>query len=164
MPQHNWLPPLTYRAGRTDDDYLSALNLQYQKDFHEEKIIYEDEPICIKRHPLINGYEATLWHLVTDNRHLSSDPVSDPRCEKLSWIKAILTQYDNEHPQDILYWENMRKGEKRLLHYLVPERYLVVLTQRNGYKLFWTAYPVFYKHEHKTLMEEHSLYQTRSPH
>jgi|AntAceMinimDraft_17_1070374.scaffolds.fasta_scaffold119822_2 hypothetical protein len=155
MSQHNWLPSLIYRSGQTDLVYLKELNSYYQKDFYEDKIMYGGNPIAVKKHPIVNGCEATLWHLITGNAHLPSEPILEYRSEKFSWIKSVLTKFDTEHSVDILHWENMRKGEKRFLHYIIPERYLIVLTERRGYNLFWTAYPIMYNHEHRKLMKEH---------
>ena len=73
------------------------------------------------------------------------------RCERIRWPRPVI---DHSGDEAIKIWENVRKGEKRICLWLEKEEYLVILAERRGYILLWTAYPVTQEHTKRKLRKE----------
>jgi hypothetical protein len=54
----------------------------------------------------------------------------------------------------VVWWETTRKRERRIVVALPDFSYVVVLANRKGYVLPWTAYPVEREHRRKKLRRE----------
>jgi hypothetical protein len=78
------------------------------------------------------------------------------RCERIRWPKPII---ENETSSEVRVWEEERKGETRIHLWLYSLGYLVILNQRNGYLLPWTAYYVEYDHERNKLDKRWERYK-----
>ncbi len=65
------------------------------------------------------------------------------RCERIRWAKPVIER-DGE---PVKIWREPRNGENRIHLWLESASYLVVLNERNGYILPWTAYVVEREHE-----------------
>jgi hypothetical protein len=63
----------------------------------------------------------------------------------------------------IKVWENKKQGERRICLWLEDKEYLVVLAERRGYTLLWTAYPVTEAHRQKKLRREYEDYKRLMP-
>lgn len=55
-----------------------------------------------------------------------------------------------------------RHNERRILLWFEEYEYLVVLAERNGYCLLWTAYPVTRDHGKRKLLKEYTLYKAKA--
>lgn len=75
------------------------------------------------------------------------------RCERIRWPKPIIENYADI--DNIKLWENERKGEKRICLWVEREEYLVVLAERKGFYLLWTAYLVTEDHRKRKLEKEY---------
>ncbi len=155
----NWLPPLLKLAdfGGVWITYLDALYDIFRADFLDEPAVYSGRRIGIKRHPLSRDKEATFWHLITegdDEQHRNPDP---SRCERIRWIKPIIERDGND--ADILSWTTVKKGENRIHLWFKNQDYVVVLSERKGYLILWTAFVVKYGHKRRKLQNEFERYQ-----
>ncbi len=154
----NWLPPLvlfeTY--GGNWDHYLEALYAFFKKDFIESLPLFRSIRLALKRHPVIQGKEATFWHLISEGKGEEERLPDLRRCERTRWPRPII-----EHSEEptIKVWENERRGEKRICLWLEQEEYLVVLAERRGYILLWTAYLVREAHRKAKLRKEYETYK-----
>lgn len=65
-----------------------------------------------------------------------------------------------EHSQDsnVKIWKNQRGGETRICLWLETQEYLLVLADRKGYILPWTAYMVDRQHTKQKLQKEFEEY------
>ncbi|GGI92333.1 hypothetical protein [Legionella impletisoli] len=79
------------------------------------------------------------------------------RCERIAWPKPII---DNHNNGILKIWKNKRKGETRILLWFEEAEYLVVLSERKSYTLFWTAYPVTRGHSKRKLQKEYESYNS----
>lgn len=157
MPYPEWLPEIIELNGFQGnwDSYLDHLYNVYIKDFIKSKPTYNGTPLAVKRHPQENGKDATFWHIISEGE-IENERIPDlRRCERIAWPKPII---DNHNACALKIWKNKRKGETRVLLWFEEAEYLIVLTERNGYTLFWTAYPVIQEHSKRKLQKEFESY------
>jgi hypothetical protein len=148
-----WLPPkiLLSDFGGDWTRYEAALYAVFCRDFKGDKIYFRGQPLGLKRHPLLDGKEATFWHFITEG-HIEAKRTPDlRRCERIGWPRAIIERAEDPA---LKVWDNERGGERRTCLWLESEDYLVVLEVRNGYVLPWTAYMVTREHQKRKLQKE----------
>jgi len=152
-----WLPPLVLLQdhGKDKEAYLNAVYAFFRLDFVESSPSFQGVRLALKRHPLRDGKEATFWHLTTEGSDEFSRTLDIDRCERIRWPRPII-----ERDQAIKCWRNSRKNnEPRICLWLEDAEYLVVLAERRGYILLWTAYPVREKHRKDKLEKEFQAYK-----
>lgn len=157
MPYPEWLPKLielnSFKGNW--DSYLEHIYSVYTQDFIASKPIYNGTPIAVKRHPQEHGKDATFWHITSEGIVENERTPDLRRCERIAWPKPII---DNHNNNTLKIWKNKREGETRVLLWFEEAEYLVVLSERKGYTLFWTAYPVTRGHSKRKLQKEYESY------
>jgi len=78
------------------------------------------------------------------------------RCERIRWPRPVI---EHEAHHAVKLWKNKRGTETRILIWLEAEDYLVILSERKGYILPWTAYLVEQRHRKQKLRQEFEGYQ-----
>ncbi|HAH32189.1 MAG TPA: hypothetical protein DCL44_07740 [Elusimicrobia bacterium] len=154
----SWLPDLLLldNFGGNWDNYLAELYRHYEAYFMKSKPVYNGVRLMVKKHPFIQGKEATFWHIISEG---SSEEHRIPdlrRCERIRWPKAVIEH--NTHP-GIKIWQNRRGSETGICIWFEEKEYLVVLRARTGYILFMTAYPVTQNHSKRKLEAEYQAYK-----
>lgn len=137
------------------EKYLEVLYDCFKKDFVKKKTFYDNECIRFKKHPELNGKEATFWHLISEGGSEEQKVPDLRRCERIKWPKPIIEYKDY---QEIKLWENNRKSDINICLCFGDWEYLVVLRRRKGYILLWTAYPISYNHTKRKLQKEYRKY------
>jgi hypothetical protein len=138
------------------DSYFPAIYAFFVKDFVEGQPVFRGKRLGLKRHPLIEGKEATFWHFISTGEH-ETDRIPDlRRCERIRWPRPVIENCDDGN---VRVWENRRKNERRIVIWLEEAEYLVVLADRNGYLLPWTAYTVTEDHRKRKLHAEYTAYK-----
>lgn len=153
----DWLPPLVLFSDYAGDwnSYLNAIYGYFQQDFVDSKPMFKGRRLGLKRYPLVQGKEATFWHIIQKGA-IEEDRVPDiRRCERIRWPKPII-----EHDADraIKVWVNRRRGERRICLWFEQENYLVILADRGQYILPWTAYLVEQPHRQRKIQREYQEY------
>jgi hypothetical protein len=152
-----WLPPLVLFSdfGGNWDLYLDALYRHFKEDFVESRPRFKGQELRLKRHPLSQGKEATFWHLISEGTEEDKRTPDIRRCERIRWPRPII-----EHNEDrvVKVWKNRRRGETRICLWLEKKDYLVVLADRKGYLLLWTAYLVEQPHRRRSLQKDFEKY------
>ena len=141
-----WLPPLVEMAAFGGDwkNYEAALYAFFRADFIASAPTYDGRRVGLKRHPMIDGKEATYWHCISEGK-TEADRVPDlRRCERIRWPRPCI-----EHPAELKIWIEDRNGEGRIHLWLEPEGYLVVLAIRKGYVILWTTFYVSLDHQRR---------------
>jgi len=153
-----WLPDLVLFKDYSGnwEKYLEALYDYFKKDFVNDKPIFRGRRLALKRHPIIEGKEATFWHLISEGKQEKERLPDFRRCERIRWPRPII-----EHSEESILkiWENKRKGETRICIWYENEEYLVILAKREKYILLWTAYLVKRAHQKKKLQKEYEDYK-----
>jgi len=153
-----WLPALVIFKDYDNDwnNYLNAIYNFFKDDFVDHNPTFKGIKLRLKRHPLIDGKEATFWHFISKGRKEDERCPDMRRCERIRWPKPII---ENAQNIEIKIWENNRKGERRILLLVEKENYLIVLNKRKKYILPWTAYYIEYEHQKQKLLKEWKAYK-----
>ena len=77
------------------------------------------------------------------------------RMERIRFPKFCIENCPHAH---LLVWENKRGRDERVLIFNEIEGYLIVLTKRTGYYLFWTAYHLQHNHQKRKHIKEYEAY------
>jgi hypothetical protein len=153
----DWLPELVLLNdyGGNWDAYLGAIYQYFRQDFVNSKPAFRGTILSLKHHPLYDGKEATFWHLISEGS-VEAERLPDlRRCERIRWPRPII---EHDHDPEIKFWKNLRKTEVRMCLWCETEEYLVILAERRGYILLWTAYPVTQHHRKRKLQKEYDRY------
>ena len=153
-----WLPPIVpfEDYGGDWDRYLEALYKYFKKDFIDRRPLFRGRRLGLKKHPLEKGKEATFWHFISEGSR-EDDRLPDlRRCERIRWPRPII---ENSNETVIKVWENKRGCDKRILFWLEKQEYLVIVAERRGYLLPWTAYLVTENHRKKKLQKEYETFK-----
>jgi hypothetical protein len=140
--------------------YLEAVYQIFKEDFVDSKPVYRGTQLRLKRYPLVEGKEATFYHMTHkgDNEKYREPDIR--RMERIAWPRPVID--DSEHPY-LKVWRNIRRGrggkKERILILHTEERYLVVLDDRKNYILPWTAYLLRSEHELDKKLQEYERYQ-----
>ncbi len=157
MSYRNWLPPrIELNAyGGNWSLYLDAIYTVFKGDFVNSKPLFRGVRLGLKKHPLRDGKECTFWHFISKGSAESIRTPNLSRCERIPWARPTI---EHESDSSIKIWENKRRNEDRILIYLEPEAYLVILAKRKGYLLPWTAYIIEQEHRRRKLLREYEAY------
>ena len=150
-----WLPPFVEfnDYDRNWDCYFEALYQFFKRDFVDSSPSFRGIRLGLKRHPFIDGKEATFWHLISEGpEELKRNP-DFQRCKRIRWPRPVIENVDGSI---IKIWENKRRrGETRTCLWFESQEYLVVLALRKDYLLPWTAYMVKEPHRQRKLQREY---------
>jgi hypothetical protein len=161
----DWLPPLVFLHEYNGDwkQYIEAVYDHFKVDFIDSKPQFRDKLIGLKRYPLLDGKEATFWHITSEGKEEQERVPQLRRCERIRWPRPIIEHYEDD---SIRCWSNIRanakrRNERRIVLWLYNEDYVVVLADRGRYVLLWTAYYVSWGHTRKKLLKEYEEYRKR---
>jgi hypothetical protein len=153
----DWLPPLVLLTEFGGDwhRYLDEIYQYFWRDFVDSKPRLGSKRFALKRHPLLEGKEATFWHLISSGP-LEQERLPDlRRCECIRWPRAMIEAVATDRVQ---WWRNERQGETRIVISLTDFSYVTVLADRGDYVLLWTAYSVEQEHRREKLRRESEGY------
>jgi len=152
-----WLPSLVLFVDYNGiwEVYLEAVYSFFKQDFVDSKPVFQGRRLGLKRHPVVNGKEATFWHMISEGK-VEEERIPDlRRCERIRWPRPVI---ENSDDPKVKYWVSIKRYENRIHILLEEEDYLVVLADRKGYLLPWTGFLVKRKHICKKLLKEHKRY------
>lgn len=162
MATNDWLPPLMEfnHYGGVWDSYLTAIYAVFRTDFIFSSPAFRGRRLRLKRHPVIQGKEATFWHLISEGK-VEEDRTPDfRRCERIRWPKPVI---EHQSEPGLLVWIEPRGSNDGRIHiYLTAERYLVVLADRGSYILPWTAYCIQHENGHQKYLQRHARHTQKS--
>lgn len=153
----DWLPALVlFEEFKGNwDSYLETIYTYFRQDFMDSHPVFQGRRLGLKRHPVTHGKEATFWHMISEGK-VEKDRVPDfRRCERIRWPKPVI-----EHEKDpkVKYWVSVKRNENRIHIWLETEDYVVVLADRRGYLLLWTAFLITREHTRQKLRREYNAY------
>ncbi len=152
--QNRWLPPLTLLedCGGEWNRYVEKLYEYFKQDFVHHKPTFRGRRLALKRYPLSQGKEATFWHMTSEGKDEATRTPDLRRCERIRWPRPIIELAD---AKGVKVWTSIRKNEARVHIWLESEDYLVVLADRRGYLLPWTAFLVAQDHTRRKLQKDY---------
>lgn len=153
----SWLPKILELPAYSGDwnTYFEAVYAVFFKDFVQNKPIFRGQRLGLKKHPKYEGKSATFWHFISEGSIEANRTPDLRRCERIGWPAPIV---NNSQDTLVRCWKNVRKGDIRIILWLVKEDYVVVLSERKGYLLPWTAYILTYQHSRQKLEREYQAY------
>jgi len=158
MPDNEFLLPdfiLLTDHNNDWDEYIEALYKAFTADFITTPPSYKGIRLRLKRHPVADGKEATFWHMISTGEDENNRSYDEERCKRIRWPNPIINNVDHEQ---LRVWKTKRGSDDRILILFEERRYLVVLTERRGYLLPWTAYYIERNHRLRKLIREHERY------
>lgn len=153
-----WLPALILLEshGGNWDRYLDAIYEVFKQDFIQSSPSFRGKRLGLKKHPIEKGKEATFWHLISEGNSEADRTPDLRRCERIGWPKPII---EHDAQSEVKVWENIRSNERRILLWVEEQDYLVVLADRRGYLLPWTAYLTTREHTRRKLRKEYEAFK-----
>jgi len=153
-----WLPKIITLDEHDNDwgKYFSYVYSIFKRDFVDNKPVFNGKRLGLKKHPEYDGKAATFWHMISEGKVESEREPDLRRCERISWPAPIIENFNDDK---IRCWTKKIKRDNRILLWLVEEDYLVVLNERKGYILPWTAYLIEYNHTRRKLEKEYNAYK-----
>ena len=153
-----WLPLLVLLSDYEGnwERYLNAIYNYFKKDFIDSRPAFRGQRLGLKKHPIEKGKEATFWHFISEGDNEEGRIPDLRRCERIRWPRPII---ENADEPIIKVWRNKRKNDNRILLWLESQEYLVILAERKGYLLPWTAYLVIEEHRKKKLQREYEAFK-----
>jgi len=157
-----WLPPLVLFSdyGGDWDRYLDALYAWFKRDFIDSKPVFQGRRLGLKRHPMTYGKEATFWHMTSEGMEEKNRTPDLRRCERIRWPKPVI---EHSEDQKVKLWVSVKRNEDRIHIWLEDEDYVVVLADRKGFLLPWTAFLVKRDHTRRKLRNEYEAYWKNRP-
>jgi hypothetical protein len=152
-----WLPPLVFLEDYGGDwkQYIEVVYAYFKSDFVDTKPRFGNRPVKLKRYPLLDGKEATFWHVTSEGKDETQRVPDLRRCERIRWPRPIIKHFEDKA---IRCWPNKRSRDKRIILWFCEQDYVVILADRKKYVLLWTAYYVSYEHTRQNLLAEYEEY------
>jgi hypothetical protein len=154
-----WLPSIVDfdNFGGNWNSYIDYLYAIFTKDFIDTAPLYCGQRCGCKKGALEQGKVPTFWHLISEGQDENSRTPDIRRCERVPWPRPII---ENNNDSGIKIWKNRRRrGETRICLWIEPADYLVILAERKGYVLLWTAYPVTHPSKRAKLEKEYQAHK-----
>lgn len=152
MKLPHWLPDMLDLTNWDNNTFNLLYNI-FSNDFINKTVRHKNNIILIDRN-IIDGKEATFWHITTREDKKNNDRFPDHRrCERLPWLKHIL---ENNH-SDILSWEYKEAdGIIKTYVWLKDHDYVAILKNTKHGLILITAYWVEYGNTKRKLMQKYN--------
>jgi hypothetical protein len=136
------LPDKVLRFGYPDDvSFIAVCYAYFRADFVDGAPQFRNVRMGLKRLPIRDGKEATFYHMTTTGSDEANRTLDVDRCERIRWPRPII---ENETDKDLRVWTERKRGENRIHLWHHAKDYVVVISERNGYFVPWTAFYVNY--------------------
>ncbi|TNC81381.1 MAG: hypothetical protein C9356_09370 [Oleiphilus sp.] len=144
-----WLPELVTLSDYEGDwdRYLEGIYSVFCEDFVQTKPRFRGIKLGLKRHPVIQGKEATFWHFISEGA-VEEERIPDMRrCERIAWPSPVIENSDDDVIK--VWMERPKSGQNRIHIWFENEGYIVVLDHRREFILPWTAFYIEREHQRK---------------
>lgn len=135
--------------------YFEVVYKIFHTSFIAKQPLFNGLKVSAQKHPEVDGIHRTFYHITHEGEDEANRQPDMRRMERIRFPKFII---ENSSNGAILVWENQRGRDKRILLFNEAESYLVVLTERKGFYLFWTAYYIEQEHRKNKLLSEYQAY------
>lgn len=141
--------------GGNFQNYFKAVYAVFENDFIKTQPKYKGLRVSAQKHPEVDGIHRTFYHVTHEGEDEQNRKPDIRRMERIRFPKFAITNY--AHSQ-LLVWEKSIGRDIRIHILNEYERYLVVLTKRKEYLLFWTAFYIEENHTLKKKIKEYENY------
>jgi len=134
------LPDKVVRSDFNNDaEFVDACYTFFWADFMQTIPLFRTKRMGLKRLPIRDGKEATFYHMTTTGTDENNRTLEVARSERIPWARPLI---ENETHTDLRVWSERKKGENRIHIWHHAEDYVVVISERRGFYLPWTAFYV----------------------
>lgn len=133
--------------------YFANVYEIFENNFIKSQPIYNGLRVSAQKHPEVDGIHRTFYHITHEGEIENERKPDFRRMERIRFPKFCI---DNCSHKSFLTWEKVVGKDNRIHILNESERYLIVLTERKGYYLFWTA---FYIEENHTIRKKKKEYE-----
>lgn len=136
--------------------YFAAVYAVFKNDFIKSQPQFDGLKVAVRKYPEVDGLHRTFYHITHEGEDEDNRQPDIRRMERIRYPRYVVEQH---HHPEILIWKNRRGKDERVLLFNENENYIVVLTKRNEYYLFITAYVVDTEHRKRSLLKEYETYK-----
>lgn len=135
--------------------YFEYIYSIFETDFIKNKPLYNGMLVNTQRYPEKDGMHRTFYHITHEGEIENEREPDLRRMERIRFPKFCI-EYSTH--KDFLIWIKDIKSDKRVHILNEKERYIVVLTERKNYYLFWTAFYIEHNHTLRKKIKEYEAY------
>jgi len=150
-------PDLMYlnEYGGNFPNYFTAVYAVFENHFLKSNPFFHGIRVSAQKFPLVDNIHRTFYHITHKGEDEQNRIPDIRRMERIRFPKFII---DGCPHKDFLIWKTLRGRDTRILIFNEVEGYLIVLTERKGYNLLWTAYFVEHNHQKRKYIKEYQEY------
>lgn len=150
-------PELIYLSDYNGDfkAYFNAVYSIFHSSFVASQPLFNNLKVSAQKHPEVDGIHRTFYHITHEGEDESNREPDIRRMERIRFPKFVI---ENSEHTDLLIWEKIVGRDNRIHILNETERYIVVLTERKGYYLFWTAFYIEHNHTIRSKKKEYEIY------
>lgn len=138
------------------DKYFAAVYNIFETDFIKTQPLYQNQKVAVRKYPEVDGIHKTFYHITHQGEDENNRKPDFRRMERIRFPKFVI---ENHLHNEILIWKNKRGKDERVVLFNEAENYILILTERNGFYLFITAYYVETEHRKRKLLKEYEAYK-----
>ena len=160
MKDFSWLPPLITLGDHSGDTiyYTDTLYQTFLTQLVQQTCTLLGKPLLVSSKLEADGRHERFWHIITDPHNPAVSDIKHPRAERMAWIKAII---DNHQRPEVLIYDRIKDGEKKV-HLFIPEHsYIVILVERDTAFYLVTAFYIEYTYKLNDYRKEYQRYGPR---
>lgn len=135
--------------------YFQEVYKIFKNDFIKSQPLYNGMRVNTQRHPEVDGIHRTFYHITHEGEDETDRKPDLRRMERIHYPKFCIESCPHD---ELLVWEKNVGSDDRIHILNEAERYLVVLTKRKGYLLFWTAFYIEENHTLRKKRKEYDIY------
>jgi len=136
--------------------YFKAVYNVFENDFIKSQPSYEGLKVSAQKHPTVDGIHRTFYHITHEGEDEQNRQPDLRRMERIRFPKFCITNCPHSN---LLVWRKTIGRDVRIHILNELERYLVVLTVRKEYLLFWTAFYIEDNHTIRKKIKEYEAYK-----
>lgn len=164
MGHCNNLSPLLEKGNSTFEEFLAQIYPEYYENIATAELTFRDKPIRVFTGLTPDFRHQTFEHLTTKGNY--DRLYNQMRCERILWIKDILTRCTNECDNYRVFpdenWKPQRSQKaRRYFVWCVMEKYVIILEERQKEVFLITAYCVLYNNKLRQLEREYHAYVSK---
>lgn len=125
--------------------YFNVIYKIFTNDFLLIQPLYNGMKVFAQKKPEVDGIHRTFYHITHEGEDEKNRKPDFRRMERIQFPKFVI---ENCEHNDFLIWEKVVGRDNRVHILNEKERYLVVLTERKGFYLFWTAFYIKDNEQH----------------
>jgi hypothetical protein len=136
-------------------DFFNAVYAIFESHFIKSQPNFQGTRVSAQKFPLVDGIHRTFYHITHEGEDEANRTPDMRRMERIRFPKFCVESVPHD---ELLVWEKKIGRDDRIHIFNEAEGYIVVLTKRKDYLLFWTAFFIEKEHQRKKKIKEYEAY------